>query len=99
MCIICKSTLEYFNQLTTLDCLGCKSLTSIPQLNQLTTLYCGGCTSLTSIPQLNQLTRLGCSGCTLLTCIPNNQYSYINTRGCKWLDENNHKSLPVLQRF
>src|SRR5438105_3399113 len=93
------TSIPQLNQLTTLDCWGCTSLTSILQLNQLTTLYCSKCTSLTCIPQLNQLTTLYCWECTSLTFIPNNQYIYVNTVGCKWLDENNHKFLPVLQRF
>ena len=71
MCIICRG--EYKGE-TDLDCSGCTSLTSLPELPNLTTLECCGCTSLTSLPDMPNVTSLDCGGCTWLNHSSNYKY-------------------------
>jgi hypothetical protein len=75
---------------TELNCDGCRSLTSIPQLNNLTLLICNNCTSLTSIPQLDKLIYMCCDFCTNL-CVKNIGYlPKLLTHDTKFKDQNEY---------
>ncbi|MEK6892358.1 MAG: hypothetical protein AABX25_04180, partial [Nanoarchaeota archaeon] len=54
-----------------LDCDGCQSLTTIPNIEGLKELYCYNCPLLTTIPNIEGLKYLDCDGCQSLTTIPN----------------------------
>jgi hypothetical protein len=52
-----------------LNCKGCTSLESLPDLPVCATLGCDGCTALESLPELPVCTYLECNNCINLTYI------------------------------
>ena len=64
MCIICRK--ENLEGLTKINCSGCTSLTSLPELPQsLTELWCYNCTSLTFLLEPHDI-YLNCRNCPWL---------------------------------
>jgi len=77
-------------------------------LTHLVYLNCFSCPLLKSIPNtrmvrmplassLTDLTYLFCRSCPLLTSIPNNNYNYINTSSCKWLNPDKDKISKLIK--
>lgn len=57
-------------RLTSLTCINCLSLLSLPELPRLTTLSCSWCAFIKKLPTLPALKTLNCSGCQSLRELP-----------------------------
>ena len=68
MCIICRN--EYDPEATTINCSGCQTIVTLPNIPNVQELYCYNCPNLTALPDLPNMQRLSCSNCPNLTALP-----------------------------